>query len=115
MLPNCFVVLLHFIFFMLCHIVIALILWFRIYAKDFPAGSKRDAEDRIAPRNVDADDSDVDDKSDDERLLNKHAILLLTLSSTCSHFSLMWFDQLICQFCYYIFIFNLLFFFFCIC
>ncbi|XP_010676070.2 uncharacterized protein LOC104891978 [Beta vulgaris subsp. vulgaris] len=29
-------------------------------------GSKRDAEDRIAPRNVDADDSDVDDKSDDE-------------------------------------------------
>lgn len=29
-------------------------------------GSKRDAEDRIAPRDVDADDSDVDEKSDDE-------------------------------------------------
>ena len=30
-------------------------------------GSKRDAEDRIIPRSVDADDSDVDVKSDDER------------------------------------------------
>ncbi|KAF8409766.1 hypothetical protein HHK36_005845 [Tetracentron sinense] len=31
-------------------------------------GIKRDAEDRIIPRNVDADDSDVDVKSDDGRL-----------------------------------------------
>ncbi|XP_042508964.1 protein CWC15 homolog isoform X2 [Macadamia integrifolia] len=29
-------------------------------------GTKRDAEDRIVPRSVDADDSDVDVKSDDE-------------------------------------------------
>ncbi|KAJ6805792.1 putative protein CWC15-like protein [Iris pallida] len=29
-------------------------------------GAKREAEDRIIPRNVDADDSDVDVKSDDE-------------------------------------------------
>ncbi|XP_043718420.1 protein CWC15 homolog [Telopea speciosissima] len=29
-------------------------------------GAKRDAEDRIVPRSVDADDSDVDVKSDDE-------------------------------------------------
>ena len=34
-------------------------------------GSKRDAEDRIVPRHEDADDSDVDVKSDDERLLHK--------------------------------------------
>lgn len=32
-------------------------------------GSKRDPEDRIIPRSVDADDSDVDIKSDDERYL----------------------------------------------
>lgn len=30
-------------------------------------GMKRDAEDRIVPRNIDADDSDVDVKSDDGR------------------------------------------------
>lgn len=30
-------------------------------------GSKREAEDRIVPRNIDADDSDVEVKSDDER------------------------------------------------
>ncbi|KAG1359326.1 protein CWC15 [Cocos nucifera] len=30
------------------------------------AGSKREAEDRIVPRNIDADDSDVEVKSDDE-------------------------------------------------
>ena len=29
-------------------------------------GSKRDPEDRIVPRSVDADDSDVDLKSDDD-------------------------------------------------
>lgn len=29
-------------------------------------GAKRDTEDRIVPRNIDADDSDVDVKSDDE-------------------------------------------------
>ena len=33
-------------------------------------GSKRDAEDRIVPRHEDADDSDVEVKSDDERLLH---------------------------------------------
>lgn len=33
-------------------------------------GNKRDTEDRIAPRSVDADDSDVEVKSDDERLLH---------------------------------------------
>lgn len=32
-------------------------------------GSKRDPEDRIIPRSVDADDSDVDIKSDDDRYL----------------------------------------------
>lgn len=30
-------------------------------------GAKRDTEDRIIPRSVDADDSDVEVKSDDER------------------------------------------------
>lgn len=30
-------------------------------------GSKRDTEDRIIPRSVDADDSDVEVRSDDER------------------------------------------------
>lgn len=30
-------------------------------------GAKRDTEDRIVPRSVDADDSDVEVKSDDER------------------------------------------------
>lgn len=30
-------------------------------------GTKRDAEDRLPPKNVDADDSDVDVKSEDER------------------------------------------------
>lgn len=32
-------------------------------------GSKRDPEDRIIPRNVDADDSDVEIKSDDDRFV----------------------------------------------
>lgn len=32
-------------------------------------GSKRDPEDRIVPRSVDADDSDVDIKSDDDRFV----------------------------------------------
>lgn len=32
-------------------------------------GSKRDPEDRIIPRSVDADDSDVDVKSDADRYL----------------------------------------------
>ncbi|GMP64958.1 hypothetical protein CsSME_00025968 [Camellia sinensis var. sinensis] len=31
-------------------------------------GSRRDAEDRLIPRNVDADDADVEVKNDDERL-----------------------------------------------
>lgn len=43
----------------------------------FPAGSRRDAEERIVPRSVDADDSDVDVKSDDERLVDKLVILLV--------------------------------------
>jgi len=30
-------------------------------------GSKREAEDKIVPREIDADDSDVEPKSDDER------------------------------------------------
>lgn len=32
-----------------------------------PTGSKREIEDRIIPRSADADDVDVDAKSDDER------------------------------------------------
>lgn len=32
-------------------------------------GSKRDPEERIVPRSVDADDSDVDIKSDDDRFV----------------------------------------------
>jgi len=35
-------------------------------------GSKREIEDHIVPRSVDADDSDVEVKSDDERFLISH-------------------------------------------
>lgn len=44
-------------------------------------GSKREPEDRIIPRSVDADDSDVEVKSDDERLIILH--IFLTLCSHC--------------------------------
>ena len=44
-------------------------------------GSKRDPEDRIVPRSVDADDSDVDIKSD-----NDDRYVLPFLSSCCSSF-----------------------------
>jgi len=40
-----------------------------IYCSLHSAGAKREVEDRIIPRNVDADDSDVDVKSDDDRLV----------------------------------------------
>ncbi|KAJ0101512.1 hypothetical protein Patl1_03801 [Pistacia atlantica] len=47
-------------------------------------GSKRDNEDRVIPRNVDADDSDVEVKSDDERLflLVNIPFLLLMMTTT---------------------------------
>ncbi|AQK66499.1 Cwf15 / Cwc15 cell cycle control family protein [Zea mays] len=32
-------------------------------------GSKREAEDKIVPQEIDADDSDVEPKSDDERFV----------------------------------------------
>lgn len=38
-------------------------------------GGKRDIEDRIVPRSLDADDSDVDVKSDDERFVSWLSIL----------------------------------------
>lgn len=34
------------------------------------SGSKREAEDKIVPREIDADDSDVEPKSDDERYVS---------------------------------------------
>lgn len=37
-------------------------------------GGKRDIEDRIIPRSLDADDSDVDVKSDNERLVGRISI-----------------------------------------
>uniref|UniRef100_A0A803LQA5 Uncharacterized protein n=1 Tax=Chenopodium quinoa TaxID=63459 RepID=A0A803LQA5_CHEQI len=57
-------------------------------------GSKRDIEDRIIPRSVDADDSDVDVKSDDERLGKLPVQLFLLLPSTC--FSFMMLRKLVC-------------------
>lgn len=37
-------------------------------------GSKREMEDHIVPRSVDADDSDVEVKSDDDRLIIWHEL-----------------------------------------
>lgn len=42
-------------------------------------GGKRDIEDRIIPRSLDADDSDVDVKSDDERFLSWLSVLWILI------------------------------------
>ena len=47
-------------------------------------GSKRDPEDRIVPRSVDADDSDVDIKSDDDRYLLLSSSLRFFVSCSLS-------------------------------
>lgn len=47
------------------HLVDDIFLWF-IYFFVCVAGTRREAEDRIVPRNIDADDSDVDVNDDED-------------------------------------------------
>lgn len=47
------------------------------------AGAKREIEDRIVPRSADADDADVDVKSDDERFVTTPVLVIFHLWQIC--------------------------------
>ena len=56
--------------------------WFTLFA-----GSRREVEDRIIPRSIDADDADVNAQSDDDRFsifnFSSTFIMLLLIFGSC--------------------------------